>query len=403
MTTSPRFFTDPTSGVAYSFGQKLPAAALNAYVAGLRAHDLALERAIAENWPDIYTEAALAENSACWSPELGIWVIARQDTSSPSVPRVLRGARINAMFPATTDPPVESGLLVKDIAGDATTGLVLCGDPNASVTMKYRYSTNSAATWNTGDSSYSTNVSVNAVRWFAGAGRWISGGENGNVEYSTDGGNTWTAGNKANSNEVVAIEVSPTLAVAVSSVSTNKCVTTANGIDWVERTLPYTIPWFGVCYLQNQGFWLAVGYNSPNLYLSKSADGVTWTSVSHAGFFPSVQNPKKLVSTGNIAALLCNSFYNAIWISEDVGSNWRMGVAIRETADPSTLAVATRAGQPCQLMATGVISGDIYRYSSLTLLPKTFPCLGVRAIGGYGQPFQGDFLRDSASNRAVDT
>jgi hypothetical protein len=364
MTASPRFFTDPLGGSLFSFGQKWTSTAANAYLVGLRAHDLAIERAIAENWPETFTEVVPEETAVCWSEAAGLWIIGRQDASTPANPHVVRGTRINALYNATTQPPAGTGgVTVKGLSAYGQY-VSMCGTPGAANNQKYRWSDNYGDTWVIAGSSYSDANSVDVVEWFASAGLFVSGGALGRIETSPTGA-TWTPRTPANTNAISSMASSGSVIVGVSSASTNKCVVSANGIDWVERTLPYTIPWFGVTHLASQGYWLAVGYDSPTLYLAKSADAVTWTGVSHAGFFPSVQNPKKLVSTGNIAALLCNSFYNAVWLTEDVGSNWRMAACLRETSSPSTLAVATRSGLPCQLLATGVFATDVYRYASI--------------------------------------
>lgn len=90
--------------------------------------------------------------------------------------------------------------------------------------------------------------------------------------------------------------------VAVSTTYSNVAATSADGITWTRRTLPFEAEWTSVCYGATSALFVAVCSNTTlgSGFCASSADGITWTRRA----MPSIQNWTGVASDGtNYAAV----------------------------------------------------------------------------------------------------
>jgi hypothetical protein len=66
------------------------------------------------------------------------------------------------------------------------------------------------------------------------------------------------------------------LFVALPAGSYNKVLTSADGITWTERTLPFAASWTGLAYSAKDGMWMATNTGAGNC--ATSPDGLTWST-----------------------------------------------------------------------------------------------------------------------------
>lgn len=367
--TLPRLYTDPRLGVSYPVGSILPSADENAERTGLAAHDLAIETQISANWPDVYTYATFRNPfAAAWIPTSACWVVALQDAGTPANPAAERGyPHTGSLLSIAVQPAAEEGLTVKDICafGDYA---VMCGDPGASSNHKYRHSADGGNNWGSGHSSVTSATSVNAVCHHYTTGGavslFVSGAEGGVVETSPTGA-TWTGRTAVNANDIIAMASNGVIVVAVTSASSDKCVTTVDGEAWVERTMATTAYWYDVCWVAQQSRWVALGVSGGNIIINKSADGATWEAVTILSGLNVTLTPVRIVSTGNLVVLAAG---DGVYSSVDLGANWILrrefsGAGASVVLD---LAVATDSNSvPCQLLAVGSLAPtDTYYFGS---------------------------------------
>jgi hypothetical protein len=123
-----------------------------------------------------------------------------------------------------------------------------------------------------------------------GDNKWVAGGSNGKMAYSTDNGVTWTAASadhifgSTNNDRIESIAYGGGRWVAVSSGGDGKMAYSDDGKTWTAvafNTFGTNYPNYisGIAY--GNGRWVAVGGNGKMAY---SDDGETWTKVADSTF-----------------------------------------------------------------------------------------------------------------------
>jgi len=114
--------------------------------------------------------------------------------------------------------------------------------------------------------------------------------------------------------------------IVLPLASYNKCLTSPDGVNWTERTMPTTGVWSGVAYSSTDSLVMAT--NLSNSAPSISADGgLTWTSAAGAGWFlgndVAVQGSLWVVPTliGNAGGILYSVDKGASWNRVTVGNH----------------------------------------------------------------------------------
>lgn len=84
--------------------------------------------------------------------------------------------------------------------------------------------------------------------------------------------------------------------VAIATTRTDQAMTSADGVTWTARTLPFPADWTGICYGSTTGLFVAVASDSTNGvgFCATSADGITWTQRA----LPTYQNWMGVATNG---------------------------------------------------------------------------------------------------------
>lgn len=84
--------------------------------------------------------------------------------------------------------------------------------------------------------------------------------------------------------------------VAVSSGYSNVCATSADGITWTKRTMPFIADWTSITYGATSALFVAVGTHATYGlgYCATSSDGITWTQRA----MPAVMNWNSVATNG---------------------------------------------------------------------------------------------------------
>lgn len=168
--------------------------------------------------------------------------------------------------------------LTPTCAASNTAITVVGGTPGIASNKKFRTNAGDLLSWSVRTSNAAGTESVRGLCWHSGASLFIAGLSNTaatNIETSTDG-ITWTQiTGLANTNPRGAMASNGTTAVILPyNTSTNKCLTTANGTTYTERTLPHTEIWYSVVWDSTYSRFIAFGATN----VAYSSDGATWSS-----------------------------------------------------------------------------------------------------------------------------
>lgn len=152
---------------------------------------------------------------------------------------------------------------------------------------------------------------------------WVIAGDSGQIYTSpTALAGTWTArttpaGWIAGSGGVKRAVFANGLFVILPLGSYNKCLTSANGISWTERTLPATLSWTGLAWSDHDQLWIAGSSFTP---AASSPDGLTWTAVGA----PTWAGSNDLACLGPVWVSVSGAgYYGGISWSVDRGVTWQ--------------------------------------------------------------------------------
>jgi hypothetical protein len=167
-------------------------------------------------------------------------------------------------------------------AATSSSIMVCGGTPGVASASKIRSSTDGNS-WAARSTTASGTEGVRGLCWHSGGSVFIAGLDNTastNIETSPDG-ITWTQiTGLANTNPRGSIASNGTTAVILPyNTSTNKCLSTANGTTYTERTLPSTEIWYSVVWDSRYSRFIAFGATN----FAYSSDGATWTAGGAAG------------------------------------------------------------------------------------------------------------------------
>jgi hypothetical protein len=296
--------------VGYQVGDPLPSADANIIDANAAAGadgSLWTDIAIAKNWPFTATMSGYGYG-VVYNSVLKYWfTFGDTPVGKYSNPNL---QTFNSLTIGAGDG------LTSIVSAVSTSGVtVIGGTPGGSSNKKYRESSN-GTTWNIRTSPATSTSGVKALKYFANASLFISGLNNAattNIETSPDG-QTWTQQTAPNSAARGAVIVGPTVAVVLSSSSSNKCLSTANGTSYTERTLPSTEIWIGGHY--DTVYSRFVIYGATNL--AYSTDGATWTSGGAHGL---ASDPPAFVA-GNGRVLLTGSATGVIRVAHFIDTTF---------------------------------------------------------------------------------
>jgi hypothetical protein len=157
----------------------------------------------------------------------------------------------------------------------------------------------------------SLNPSSSGVKSVLGGWTWVSSGQNANV-----GGICW----------------SPELGIFVSVGELQTRIRTSNnGINWIPRTPPVSLPMSGVCWSSELNRFVAVSYNT-NIVLT-SINGITWSqNTAHTGNWTDVcwspqlrifvavapdGNNKIMTSANGITNWVVRTIEDTGWVTND--------------------------------------------------------------------------------------
>jgi len=130
---------------------------------------------------------------------------------------------------------------------------------------------------------------------------------------------TWTS----NSGGCKRLVWNGSLFVALPVSSYNKCLTSPDGNNWTERTLPAAGLWTGVAYSATDGLWMAVASNLGNGAVS--SDGLTW--VAPTGTLYTVGNDLACLNSLWIMPTTTANYGGLAW-STDKGASWTRGPSV---------------------------------------------------------------------------
>jgi len=240
--------------------------------------------AIAKNWEQSSVATAITGGdirSIIWNPGDRYWYIFGLNGANPAGLRSISG-RASTYTSLTIG--AGAGLTPHGgaVAANSSGVIIMGGTPGSASVQKIRESAD-GTTWNIRSTVASSTERVNSAIWHSGASLFIIGLNNSaatNIETSPDG-QTWTQrtglpntharGPMASSGSIVVILAGPT-GNPGTSVSTDKCLTTTDGVTYTERTLPTTQTWFGVIWDPRYERFLAFGASN----WAYSTDGITW-------------------------------------------------------------------------------------------------------------------------------
>jgi hypothetical protein len=99
-------------------------------------------------------------------------------------------------------------------------------------------------------------------------------------------------------------------------------LTSSDGVNWVERTLPASLLWTGLAY--GDGIWMAAPYNGGQVAVSADG-GLTW-AYAVSSLFGACND---LAVLNNLwMAVVVNGGVGSICWSMDRGANWTRGPAV---------------------------------------------------------------------------
>jgi len=133
-------------------------------------------------------------------------------------------------------------------------------------------------------------------------------------------GITWTGRNASEANSWQSVDYGAGVYCAVASDGTNRVMTSTDGTTWTNRSAAHgTVSWFKVRFANN--IFVAVGYGGGGVPIMTSPDGITWTTRSGlSGTFE-----WKGIAYGNGIWVACrgsSDSSNSVGISLDNGVTW---------------------------------------------------------------------------------
>jgi len=260
----------------FSDGQKLPAAVINTIDKN------AAQAADGLLWSDVAIAKNFVTKSAptvtgvdsFWDSYSSRWFAIGQSGGAPKAYYSADGR--DDWQPATV--PVGTSTWTAAACGASNgAGAIVIGAVTASGTQKIRYSADGGTTWAVATTTTTGANGVTCLVWFPAAALFIAGMSTtvtGNIETSPDG-LTWTQRTAPNTNARVASACSATVAVVLTSVSTNKCIRSTDGVTWTEGTMPSTAVWQSITWDPLASLFIALAASGA---IATSTDGITWTS-----------------------------------------------------------------------------------------------------------------------------
>ena len=321
--TIPRFWTDPKSGANYSFGDKLPSSDFNAFLAGWRNIDYAIERNQALTYPGLETISGTLFSACAIDDQFDQILLLSDVTASTSVfcLKLTPSGQQDSTRTVSGEPAggwtTTSGCITSDGAGT----IVIGGTTVNASTKKVAVATDGGNFTTQDVNASGAGVGVTALAYEANGGLFIAGLNGGTtattIETSPDGV-TWTGRTNANTNAIsrIATDGNGTV-VAISSASTNQAVrSTDGGATWSAVTLPATAVWTGITYSPGLGKWFVTnGTNS-----ASSGTGSTWDSITMSAALV------LLGSTGNL--VIGQRSTGDLYVSEDGEEFARVGTGV---------------------------------------------------------------------------
>lgn len=371
MTT--RYFTDWLLGINPTYGSRVTAAQFGFVLGGIRAIDAAIEGAVCQNWRLIKHNSGYSNNTlkaACYDSTARNWIFCSQDTTDPANPGCMYGPDPAAM--ASGSVTAGDGLTIWDVTTDGVGSNVMVGGTGSSTDKLIRYSTDGGATWAVSNTTVATDAYLKCVCYALHASmKWCAGSDDGYI-YSTSAANTnwtqrstpWTAGGTA----IKSLATDGSILVAISSDSTNQCLTSTDGITWTQQTMAATMYGADIVYVPSQAQFVAVGTASGTTFtVQTSPDGTNWSAATPT-LVTGYSNPyiETVRSTGNHLVGISN-LQGRVFMSRDLGTTWkRIATLHTSTADTAGtslppwhgLAVATDdAGIAAALVCHGDVTG----------------------------------------------
>ncbi len=288
---------------------------------GTSAHLAALQ---AQNWPERAAFSTTALNNTplavAWLPSVGgspLYVVLdtakKIYTSTDGVGGWVAGPTLANL--GTLKPELSVGQL------DGASIFLATGGPDF-------YTSADGAAWT--DRTPLSIASSGCSAYSASLNRWVFVSSS-NIDYATGttaGFAAWAAATvpaawASNSGGCSRLVWNGSLFVALPVGSYNKCLTSPDGINWTERTLPATAIWTGLAYSTYDGVWMACASNYSAV--ATSANGTAWLAAASANLYVgndlAVNGPLWVIPT-----LIANGG-GIVW-SVDRGANWNRATAV---------------------------------------------------------------------------
>jgi hypothetical protein len=287
------------------------------------------QKAQAQNWPERATATSGSLSTLpngniglAWSPSVstGRYVmIAPSSSSGCSAWSSDDGTQWESAglqtAAAALNPCVASGLI------NGTPGFLMTWAGSGGL-----YTTTTGLSWG----SVSATVPAQGVACYSDSlALWVIAGDLGQIYTSpTTLAGSWTArttpaGWQASSGGAKRVVFANGLFVVLPLASYNKCLTSSDGIIWVERTLPVTGVWSGLAYSTYDGIWMAGNLTTGPMVTS--VDGFTWATTASALMY--LGNDLAAIGPLWVMPTLIANGGGFVW-SVDKGANWNRGPAV---------------------------------------------------------------------------
>jgi hypothetical protein len=210
-------------------------------------------------------------NNMIWVPETGYFV----GTAVSGTDKVL----YSSDGISWTSVNVSSTAPIEQVTYSPSLDLyVIVGRSGGAGTPAVIYTSSNLTSWTSRTPVYSdTNSVIRSVEWIGDFGLFVTGDSAGRFTYSSNG-TSWSAGSTVTMSNIYDIEYSPELgiAVAVSTLGTNRAASSIDGITWTVRTVPEATTWYRVTYDRFRRRFVAVATAGTNRYMY-SDNGTSWT------------------------------------------------------------------------------------------------------------------------------
>jgi hypothetical protein len=279
--------------------------------------DLAMFR----NWQPVQSVAGFGA-SVVWSKAQSRWHTFGVSGGNP----VAKWSPSGGTAWVSNNPAANDGLTPRRlaVASDGAGKVLMGGLPGVASAYKIRSlaETVLGGTWTSVRVVDATTAAANCLAYWPELGLWIVGLSNGNVETSTTAADlSWTNRTVPNANARAQIALSPTRAVITAAASTNKAISSTDGVNWTEVTLPSSTSWLSVAYNAVRQRFIAIAAAA----IAQSSDGVTWSTSGVA--LPTSASPETIVAMGRLWAMHGNTgdgTHHGVWVSSDNGATWQL-------------------------------------------------------------------------------